>query len=79
MVNLVDALADYAHEAWSGWMKYLFSKSTLNEDGSVTIPKELVDRWTRQMNTNYYRLSEQEQESDKVEARKMLEITGLEE
>ena len=21
-----EALADYAHDAWSGWMKYLFSK-----------------------------------------------------
>lgn len=79
MVNLIDALADYAHEAWAGWMKYLFSKSIRNEDGSVTIPRELVSRWERQINTSYWDLPENEQESDKAEARKMLELAGLEE
>ena len=79
MVNLVEALAEYAHEAWSGWMRYLFSKSVVNEDGSVTIPREFVARWARQMDTPYHKLPENEKESDREEARKMLEITGLEE
>jgi hypothetical protein len=78
MINLLDALSNYAHDAWSGWMKYMFSKSTKNEDGSVTIPSSLVDRWTRQMNTSYWELPETEKESDRDEARKMLEIVGLE-
>lgn len=79
MVNLLDALADYAHMTWIGWMTYMFSRSTKNQDGSVTIPAELVERWTRQMGTPYWSLPENEQESDKAEARKILEIVGLEE
>jgi hypothetical protein len=74
--SLTEGLAFYAHDAWSGWMKYLFEKSTRNPDGSVTIPKELVDRWTRQMNIEYDRLPENEKESDRKEARKMMEIAA---
>lgn len=40
--------------------KISFTKCIINEDGSYTIPKEFVDRWTRQMNTKYIDLSEQE-------------------
>jgi hypothetical protein len=69
-----EKLASYAHEAWSGWMKYVFEKSTKNDDGSVTIPASLVERWTRQMNTPYEMLPDSEQKSDVVEAEKMLEI-----
>ena len=41
-----EQLADYAHDAWSGWMKYMFSKCTKNLDGSMTIPANSVERWT---------------------------------
>lgn len=71
---LREKLAEYAHEAWSRWMRYLFSKSTVNSDGSVTIPASLVKRWTRQMNTNYHMLPDSEQQSDILEAYKMLDI-----
>lgn len=71
---LREKLAEYAHEAWSRWMRYLFSKSTVNSDGSVTIPASLVKRWTRQMNTNYHMLPYSEQQSDILEADKMLDI-----
>jgi len=69
-----EQLAAYAHEAWSGWMKYLFQKSPTNPDGSVTIPVELVERWKRQMNTAYEDLPEKEKESDREEALKMMRI-----
>ena len=71
---LTEKLAEYAHEAWSGWMRYLFSVSTVNSDGSVTIPASMARRWTRQMNTPYQMLSSSKQRSDIVEAEKMLEI-----
>ncbi len=71
---LREKLAEYAHEAWSRWMRYLFSKSTVNDDGSVTIPASLVKRWARQMNTNYLMLLNSEQQSDILEADKMLSI-----
>lgn len=80
-----EALARYAHEAWSGWMKYFFSKceggGTVDgvEPIPVTIPGWAVERWQRQMNTPYAELPEAEKESDRVEADKMLAIIEAEE
>jgi hypothetical protein len=71
---LREKLAEYAHEAWSRWMRYLFSKSIVNSDGSVTIPASVVKRWARQMNTDYLMLLNSEQQSDILEADKMLSI-----
>jgi len=71
-----EKLAEYAHNAWSGWMIYLFEKSKLNDDGTVTIPKWAVDRWTRQMNTEYIDLPEEEMKSDRQEAKKIISIWG---
>jgi len=69
-------LAAYAHEAWSGWMQYMFSKASQSgdDDGGLLIPADLVERWTRQMNTPYHTLPENEQASDIDEANKMLAI-----
>jgi hypothetical protein len=71
-----EKLADYAHDAWRGWMFYMFDKSLINEDGSITIPFALVNRWTRQMQTEYADLPEEEKASDRDEADKMLAILG---
>jgi hypothetical protein len=71
---LKEGLAEYAHNQWSGWMEYLFEKSTKNEDGTVTIPKLAVERWERQVKTPYIELSEQEKESDRKEAEGMINI-----
>jgi hypothetical protein len=69
-----EELSAYAHEAWAGWMRYLFSVSTRNEDGSVTIPREQVERWIRQMETAYKDLPEDEKKSDRVEAIKIMRV-----
>ena len=69
-----EQLANLAHEQWSGWMRYQFSKGTMNEDGTWTMPAWAVERWTRQMNTPYLELSEEEKQSDLVEAGAMLAI-----
>lgn len=71
---LREDFASQAHEQWSHWMKYLFKVSEENEDGSVTIPKELVDRWKRQMDTHFLNLSEQERKSDYEQADKYLKL-----
>lgn len=71
----IELLANYSHRAWSGWMKYQFGKSVQNTDGSVTIPKELVERWTRQMNTEYKDLPESEKKSDRKEAVEILSLS----
>jgi len=72
--KLREELAAYAHNAWSGWMKYMFGKSVENEDGSVTIPADLVRRWKRQSETRYVDLLEKEKKSDLEEADKMIYI-----
>lgn len=69
-----EALAEYAHAAWSGWMAYLFARSLVHPDGSVTIPPDLVARWKRQVSTPYADLPPHEQDSDRDEADRMLAI-----
>lgn len=69
-----EQLAAYAHEAWSGWMYYLFQKGTFNPDGSFTILPESAERWARQLSTPYRELPEREKISDREEADKMLAI-----
>jgi len=70
-----EALAEYAHDSWSGWMEYLAEKTTFNADGTATIPAWAVTRWNRQMHTPYADLPEPEKESDRVEADKIIAIT----
>ena len=64
--------SDLEHERWYKWQKYLHSLCVKNEDGTLTIPKERVERWERQIATSYSELSEQEKEYDRVEVRKYL-------
>jgi hypothetical protein len=52
----------------------MFSKGVLHPDGSLTLPKWAVERWTRQMNTSYENLSEKEKTSDRIEADKFLAV-----
>jgi len=74
---LREELAKYAHEAWSGWMRYVFSESGLHSDGTMIIPKRAVERWTRQIITPYDELPEVEKDSDRDEADRILDICGL--
>jgi hypothetical protein len=71
---LRENLAAYAHKTWCGWMRYMFSKSQRNIDGTITIPKWAVDRWDRQCNTPYDLLPEEEKVSDRDEADQILFI-----
>lgn len=74
--HFIEALAELEHKRWSSWMKYLFEKSTLNTDGTATIPAWAVQRWSRQMNTPYDLLSNEEKESDRVEALNTLDVVS---
>ena len=70
-----EELAAYAHDAWSGWMDYLFSKCVTNEGiVGIVMPLDCVDRWKRQAATPYADLPEEEKASDRDEADKMLAI-----
>ena len=90
--NLKEALAKQAHDSWTGWMTYLFSKcerTFVDFDSAdevpeadrpfadsygvveyCTIPRALVERWQRQMATEYEELSEAEKASDREEGEK---------
>ena len=70
---LREGLAKLAHEQWSGWMEYLFTKGIDHTDGSFTIDKEHTLRWKRQMRIPYEKLSEEEKDSDRKEADKFIE------
>lgn len=82
--DLMEALASVEHERWSGWMKYLFTKGSFLFSGdplsarfqptSFVINADSVTRWRRQMTTPYKKLSKEEQESDRVEVRKTLQV-----
>lgn len=71
--ELREQLAALAHEQWSDWMRYLFSKCEERGDGRL-IPPWAVDRWMRQMQTMYADLPEEEKESDRAEADKVLAL-----
>ena len=70
----MEDLADYEHESWSDWQSYLFSRCVENNDGSMTIPKDLVQRWQRQIETPYSKLSEREKQSDRDQIEKAIPI-----
>jgi Fe-S cluster biosynthesis and repair protein YggX len=77
--DLREVFAAIAHDAWAGWMKYLFEKCHTADAAplcgkEVVIPAELVERWTRQLNTPYADLPENEKESDRKEADKYLGV-----
>lgn len=71
-----ERLAAYAHEAWSGWMRYLFEKCNEVGDGCYEIPSWAVKRWERQASTPYANLPEDEKDSDRAEADKILAISN---
>lgn len=71
-----EALAAYAHEAWSGWMTYMLGKCEPQPDGTAIMPAWAVERWTRQANTAYADLPEDEKASDRDEADRMLRIVS---
>ena len=74
-VDLREELAALAHEQWSGWMRYMFSRTHgPYGDGYAVIPTEWVERWRRQMDTPYAELREDERESDRKEADRVLAV-----
>ncbi len=72
--NKREAVAKLCHEQWSNWMEYLFNCTTKTLEGTVVIPKVYVERWTRQMKTQYEKLSQEEKDSDRAEADKFISL-----
>ena len=72
--EILEVLANNTHQAWSSWMEWVFTNSVSNEDGTVTISKESVDKWKRQIETGYEDLTIEEQNSDIKEANIILDL-----
>ena len=85
--ELIELIADFFHENWSHWMKYMFevavnvaedseSLAWMNRTGLVayTFNEDMYDRWQRQMKTPYSELSEKEKDSDREWAEKLLKL-----
>jgi cytochrome P450 len=72
--ELREKLAYLQHDIWASWMRYMFTCGTLNPDGTWTMPAEKVQRWQRQMVTPYSELTDNERESDRQQADKMLTV-----
>jgi hypothetical protein len=72
--ELIEQLADKEHASWARWMQYLFSICENHNDGSVTVPTDLVLRWSRQAQMPYADLSEREKQSDRDEVAHILPI-----
>lgn len=70
--ELLEILADLEHKRWSNWQKYVHSLCTKNADGSLTIPKERVEWWENEIETNYTDLEEKLKECDREEVRPVL-------
>ena len=62
--NLIEKLAALEHEQWAHWTRYMLDNLT----------SENIQRWQRQIETPYEDLSEKEKESDRVWARKVMEL-----
>lgn len=69
-----ERISDVQHDIWAHWMRWVFHICPTNEDGSVTIPQHLVERWQRQINTPYADLTEREKDSDREQADKVLNV-----
>ncbi|MFA6282359.1 MAG: hypothetical protein WCY05_07675 [Candidatus Omnitrophota bacterium] len=73
-ITTKEELAALAHECWSQWMEYMFSRCEFKDDGTAVIPKELVERWNIQMRTSFTYLRDEAKISALVEAEKILRV-----
>lgn len=62
--GVLDRLAEIEHARWAHWQRYVHDNCRHEEDGSLVIPAELVDRWEKQIATQYAELTEAERRSD---------------
>jgi heme/copper-type cytochrome/quinol oxidase subunit 2 len=72
--DLREELANIQHKIWAHWQKYLFSMCEKQEDGSMVIPLEFVERWQKQIETSYSDLPETSKDSDRHQVDKFIHL-----
>lgn len=61
--DLIEKLADIEHQRWSDWQKWCHK--ILRENCPSQKLEKVLERWDKQINTDYKDLSEKEKESDR--------------
>lgn len=72
--GIFERLAHIEHERWSHWQRYVHSHCIRQADGSLLIPSDLVERWERQITTDYADLTDQEKNGDREQVKKYLPL-----
>jgi len=72
--EFIEKGADLEHDRWARWQKYVHSLCKKNKDGSLTIPKERVERWEKEIATPYLELTEELKEYDRKETRNYIPL-----
>ena len=72
----IDELAAVEHERWAHWQRYMHDKGERRPDGSLVLPRDLVERWEAQIATSYADLSEAEKESDREQVRRYIPLVS---
>lgn len=62
------------HAHWSQWVNELFEKATYNEDGSMTLPREVITRWSRHVALLWPEMTHKEQAEARKAAAKFLVV-----
>lgn len=67
--EIIEELAEHIHDdQWCGWLKYQ------EELGALVLEHSKVQDWIRKANTSYKDLTDKEKESDRIEARKIIQF-----
>lgn len=70
--DVLDRLAEIEHERWAHWQRFVHDSCHEQEDGSLVIPAEVVQRWERQIATPYPDLTQAERDSDIEQVKRYL-------
>lgn len=72
--ELIEVLAEQAHESWRGWMKWLRSRSVYYMDsGMISFEAKHIYRWEQQEGAGYYDLPAEQRASDRKEALEIIQ------
>ena len=72
-----EKLAEFVHLIrGKGWAESVFGKGLINVDGSWTMPKWAFDRLMKKAETPYAEMTDDERESDRAEADKIIALFG---
>ncbi len=72
--ELFEITAAWIHRLWAHWMRHMFSQCEKDKRGRYIIPKNLVERWMRQMSRPYRDLTEKEQNSDRAFVASLMQV-----